>query len=380
MNQKKIGIWIVVLLLTGAGAYWLATATPEQGDIKIGALLPLTGSLAGYGEDVQNGILLAQDKLSERFVHFDIVYEDSGGDAKTAASGARKLIDIDNVPAVIAGPGSTANLAVAPLFEGSKTLFFPISNTPKLNSAGEYIFKLLHDVDFEIKPTVDFMYAKGIRRAGVLYDSASDSNTAGAKLFQTEFVKAGGEVVFFEGFDSKTINDFRTQLTTLKSVKPDALYFITVGKSAGVAVRQMRELGLTLPLFGWSGLNDGEFFAGAGAHAEGLTIIDQPFSCLGTAEAREYCALYAARFEGRVPQVFGAVAYDLLFLFVDAFETNGIEGPEIEKEEKEKLVAYFTGKAYKGISGDLRFDADGNIRDKNFVFRVVKDGKFVEIQ
>ncbi len=380
MNQKHIWIGILALLFIGGGAYFLSAGKRVQEPILIGALLPLTGAQGSYGEDVRDGITLAEEKLRQEGVDLKAIFEDSAADPKIALSGARKLIDIDHAPVVIGGPGSSANLAVSPSFEESKTLFFPISNTAKLNDAGQYIFKLLHDVDFEMAPIAGYLKEKGLRRVSVLYDSASDSNVTGAKLFREEFLKTEGEVVAFEGFDSKTVNDFRTQLTTIKASAPDALYIITPVKSAGVAVRQARELGLTSAIFGWSGLNGSEFFTGAGSHAEGVVIIDQPFSCEGTPAAKAYCDSTVSRFGDRIPQQYGAIAYDMVRLLAAAFQKYNIEGPDIDESEKEKLVTYFTNRTFEGVSGRLSFDGNGNIREKDFVFRVAKDGRFVDVK
>ena len=377
--MKKI-LWavLIIIIILCIGKYGGSPSERSAEAIKIGALLPITGKLAGYGEDVRNAMILAAEKLSTEGVMFDVVYEDSAADAKTSLSAAQKLINVDKVPLVVGGPGSTAALAVAPAFEEGATLFFPISNTPKLNDAGKYIFKMLYDVDSEMPPMAQYLLKKGMKRVGVLYDSSSDSNVVGAQVFQAEFEKVGGKVVFFEGFDSKTVNDFRAQLTKLKAIAPDALYQVTSEKSAGVIVRQAREIGLSMLMVGWSGLNGSDFFSGAGTYADGVVITDQPFSCADAPSA--YCETYQARFADRIPQQYGAIAHDIVTLLGRAVEEMSIKGPDIDSTEKQKLIAYFTNHEYRGVSGTLKFDGDGNIRDKDFVFRIAKDGKFVDMK
>ncbi|MDO8624270.1 MAG: ABC transporter substrate-binding protein [bacterium] len=382
MQQRKSIIWATlatVILFTLGGWWYLAERTSQTPTtIKIGALLPLTGKLAGYGEDVRNGIMLAQEELREREVTVEIVFEDSAGDPKVALSGTRKLIDIDKTPIVVGGPGSSAALAAAPLFEDGQTLFFPISNASKLNEAGRYIFKLQHDVEFEMPVMVAHLLQNEQKEVGVFYDSSSESNVAGANAFRAEFEKAGGRVVLFDGFDGKSTNDFRTRLTHLKTLSPEALYLVTPGSSGGVIVKQARELGLSTPAFGWSGLNGAEFFAGATVHADGVVITDQPFSCAGMEST--YCKRYDRKYTGRTPEQYGAHSYDIMLFLVDAFEKLNIEGPEIDENEKAKLISYFTNRTLEGASGRLRFDTNGNLRDKDFVFRIAEDGKFVDLK
>ncbi len=379
MRQKHVIAWFVGLALVTSGVLVSLVGSPnEERDIKIGALIPLTGKLAGYGEDIRNGMMLAEEELKKEGVHIEVVFEDSAGDPKVALGGARKLIDIDKTAVVVGGPGSSANLAVAPLFEEGKTLFFPISNAGKLNDAGNYIFKIQHDLEFEMKPMAAQLIKKNLKKVGVLFDASSDSNVQGADIFKSAVEKGGGTIVFFESFDSKTVNDFRTVLTRLRAVSPDALYLVTPGSSGGVIVRQTRELNLVLPIFGWSGFDSADFFAGAGASAEGVVITDQPFSCIEATSA--YCTLYESQHKGRTPEQYGAHAYDHMQLLSRAFRELRIKGPDIDDSEKVKLLAYFTSHTFEGVSGRLSFDGNGNIRETDFVFRVAKDGKFVEVK
>lgn len=323
-------------------------------------------------------MVLAQEGLEKEGVHFEIVFEDSAGDPKVALGGARKLIDVDKTALVVGGPGSSPNLAVAPLFEEGKTLFFPISNTAKLNDAGKYIFKLQHDIEFEMKPMTEQLIRRNLKKVGVLFDASSDSNVHGADAFKSAFESEGGTVVFFEGFDSKTVSDFRTVLTRLRGASLDALYLITPGSGGGTIVRQTRELNLSFPIFGWSGFNSADFFAGAGVSAENVVITDQPFSCVEVTSS--YCALYDSQHKGRIPEQYGAHAYDLMQFLSRAFVELRIKGPDIDDAERAKLLAHFTNHTFEGVSGRLSFDENGNIRETDFVFRIAKDGKFVDLK
>lgn len=380
MNRNN-WLWtgIVILILIGGGWFVVQKKDGEKASIKIGALIPLTGKLASYGEDMRNSLMLAEEEAQKLTSQkFDTVFEDSAGDAKGGLTGARKLIDIDSTPIIIGGPGSSSNLAVAPVLEERHILFFPTSNTAKLNTAGEYTFKLNPDIDFEVTYMIPKMREEGVRRVAVLYDSGTDTNTAGAKLFQERFTQAGESVVFFEGIDSKTTTDFRTQLTTLKQKAPDALYVFMNAKLSGVLLRQARELGLSTRFFSWSALSDPEFFTSAGTSAEGVIITDQPFSCGGTHVMQEYCGKYKARFSGRTPTSYGVTAYDVFRIISDVLAKN--RSSEFRDAERRLIQEAFTSTTYEGVSGTLKFDAEGNIRDKDFVFRVAKDGKFVDLK
>ncbi|MEK7067560.1 MAG: ABC transporter substrate-binding protein, partial [Patescibacteria group bacterium] len=332
----------------------------------------LSGKFAFYGEDMRNALELAREELLKIYkLSLEIVYEDSAAEAKLASAAAKKLIEIDRVPIIIGGPGSTANLAVAPLMESTQTLFLPVSANPKLNEAGEYIFKLHPDYDGEITRMSRYLYERGFRKPAVLYDSSSDTQIFAKDFFSREFSRLGGEVAATEGSDSQVVSDFRSQLIKLKQAKPDALYFFLIEKVAGQAVRQAREMGLSQPIFGTTAFASPEFFTTAGKVAEGVMITDQPFACQGKLLMRDYCARYKQKFPGRQPTQYGAHAFDAAQIIIKIAREADFDKEKI----RQGLLAV---KGYHGVSGEFSFDAEGNIRDKDFVFRVVKDGKFVD--
>ncbi len=382
MNQNKLMMWGIVAVLIIGGLFYFSAGKNSSGTIKIGALIPLTGKFASYGEDIRNGMTLAlEDIKAKGGGNFELVFEDSAADPKVAVPGARKLIDLDKVPVVIAGPGSSGNLAVAPMMEESHTIFMAISATPKLNDAGEYIFKINPDIEPEVERSVKFMFDKGFRNVGLIYDSSSDTQVTGKEYFENRFRELGGSVVDSEGYDAKSVADFRSIFAKIKSKKPDALYFLAVEKVAGLAVKQAREIGITKPIVSWAAANGEEFFRGAGASAEGMMITDYPFSCVsGTPEAMNYCRRYEEKFGGRQPQHFGADAHDVLTILSSLFQDD--TGKHIQSSDgfKKLVMENFTSKQYKGVGGELSFDDKGNIRDKEFVFRVARSGKFVDVR
>lgn len=346
----------------------------EIQQIKIGALLPLTGSFSNLGEDIRNAIELGREDLKRRFnLDIEVVYEDSAADPKVAVPAAVKLIELDRVPIILGGPGSSGNLAAAPLMQKSQTLFLPISSTPKLNEAGDYIFKLHPDIEHEARLMANYIHTLNLKTACMVYDLASDTQTIAQQVFAAEFASLGGKVFLSQGYDSKTTTDFRTILTKFKDTECKALYFYAVEKVAGNIVKQAREIGLTQPLFGWSAYNSDEFFRLAGKYAEGVIITDQPFSCSGNLEMRHYCFEYANKYPGRTPLQYGARIYDAMDILARLLIQHSLD--------KEKIkYGLFNIANYEGASGHLKFDAKGKVREVNLVFRIAKDGKFVGLE
>lgn len=380
----KTFFWLVIFLLIVGGVVWYGNKQNEEPSvIKIGALLPLTGKFASFGEDMRNGLTLALEDIKENNgATIEIVFEDSAADPKIAVPGARKLIDFEKTAIVIAGPGSSGNLAVAPIMEESKTVFLAISSTPKLNTAGQYIFKVNSDVEPEVEKAIGYMIEHGFQKAAVLYDTSSDTTTTGRNFFEKQFPEVEGRLAVIEGVDGRSVTDFRTSLAKIKAALPDALYLMVGSeKLAGMAVKQAREIGFMKPIVSWSGAKGEEFLRGAGIEAEGTVLTDVPFSCSEEAVlVTEYCRRYTEKFNGREPQHFGAEAYDLIIILNSLLQGNDKNTVLSPDGLKKVVMEGFTDKRYKGVSGTFSFDKEGNIFNKDFVFRVVKDGKFVEMK
>lgn len=390
MQSKKV-LWgaVLVLVIAGAVVWWAASRTSVPAvqtestpEVRVGALLSLTGNFAQYGEDIKNGLFLAEDDVEKKFgLQMRLIIEDNASDAKVAVPAANKLVSVDKVAAVLSGPGSTVNLAVAPVWETGKTSFLAISSTPKLNSAGDYVFKLHPDVETEVQRMAPYMIQKSWKKVAVIYDQSSDGPTVGQVEFVKIFPGLGGQVVLSEGFDGKTVTDFRGMLSKVAAGDPDAVYIIAADKLSGLVLSQARSLGLKQPVVGWSPLESPAFLSAAGSSAEGLVITAQPFSCEGESSMQDFCRRYAERFAGRVPTQYAAHAYDALHMLARVITERKLymAGSDAAADNIILAEGLAVLREYTGVSGRIVLDNEGNVRDKDFVFRVVKDGKFVNI-
>jgi len=118
--------------------------------IKIGALLPLSGNAANYGEGSREGIEIAKDDLKSKYLNLNIqvVYEDSFYDPRRAVDGYRKLKDISNISAILTG-GSQISSAVKNLSDKDNVLQMAIwSGAPSYSSG-------VHNFNFRITALAD---------------------------------------------------------------------------------------------------------------------------------------------------------------------------------------------------------------------------------
>jgi branched-chain amino acid transport system substrate-binding protein len=138
-----IGIIIVVIIIVGVIYYGMSKKpillVTEKEPIKIGAILPLTGRGASVGENIQNAITLALDKIGNKNVK--VIYQDEKGDPKEAISAYQNL-RMEGIKVII-GPGFSGGvLAVAPLAEKDKVIILtPSGAADSISDAGDFIFR-----------------------------------------------------------------------------------------------------------------------------------------------------------------------------------------------------------------------------------------------
>ena len=127
-------------------------------------------------------------------------------------------------------------------------LFSSSSTSPDISDAGDYIFRTAISA---LKVGADIgntLWADGVRKLATITE-ATDYAEGARRSAVTQFEKLGGVVLAAEGYPTEAI-DFRTQLTKLLNVSPDAILVAAQGEvSGGTIIKQVRELGYDGPIY-----------------------------------------------------------------------------------------------------------------------------------
>ncbi|MDI6780354.1 MAG: ABC transporter substrate-binding protein [Bacteroidota bacterium] len=243
---------LVILFVVGCGK-----KEPEV--IKIGAILPLTGDLAVYGQKMKNGIDFALSRSQEGVpleYRIEVMYEDDRGDPKTSVAGFQKLISVEKVPIVIGGAISSCALAVAPIADKEKVvLFSPAATSPKLTGISSYFFRNWPSDVYEGSIMADFVANNlKITQISVLYVN-NDWGLGILKAFKERFQKHSGSLLVEESFSPGT-TDFRSQWTKIKKSNPLAVYVIGYIKELLPLLKQKKEMGIKVQILSSSGFYD----------------------------------------------------------------------------------------------------------------------------
>jgi len=364
---QKVLLGLVVVAIIVVLAVVLTRDGTEAKGLRIGAVLPLTGDIASYGKRAQKGIELALADLEKSGgPELGIEFQDGKGDARESVTLMNKFCSIDEVPVVIGAAASSVSLAMAPVANRNQVVqISPISSSPELTEkGGDYFFRVCPSDAFQAVILAKWMNQMGVKSVGVLYVNNSWGKSL-ADRFVTEFNALGGTVVTQEAC-LEGDRDFRTQLTKIISLNPDAIYSPTYGKEGGLILKQLRELGWKGKIFGSDVWSSPELLESAGEAAEGVHLV-KPMDPSGQ-KWDAFHAAFQAKY-GEEPDVYAAYAYDIVMILAEAAKAGKVTGPAI----RDFLLMM---RPYEGVTGATKFDAKGDCNSKPFARQRIANGAY----
>ena len=360
--------FIVGKLTTGPST---SVSTSESSEsIKLGFVGPLTGENANIGIPIRRGVELALEDINAKGGvngrQLEAIFEDGKCGAKDANTAGLKLIDQDEVIAIVGGTCSSETLAIAPNAEQNKVpLISPSSTNPKITNAGDYIFRVVGSDALQGKVMAEYVFNEGYKKAAVIYQN-SDYNLGLKNVFSDTFTSLGGEVVAAETYESDA-KDYKTQLTKISASDAEVLYIIPYSEG-GLIIKQAKELGLEIPFFGPETFESEAVLKDGGNALEGLVFTKPRFDENNPPSKKalnQYQTKYGEKSEF---PAYMTNAYDIVVLITKALEK------EVSSESIKNYL--YTVKNYDGAGGKLTIDKNGDAL-KDFTFMEIEDGKFV---
>lgn len=370
MKKTWIGIGLLIVVVL-AITLVLTQTKKETMEIKIGAVLPLTGNMATFGESFKSGIDLAVEETNNAGGIQDkeakIIYEDDGGEAKLAVSAFRKLITQDKVQCVIGFVMSSTAMPIAPIAQKNKVVVVsPTATAPELSKFKNF-FRIQPSDNYEGRVMSEFAYKQlGTREVGIFYVN-NDWGKGLAQVFRNKFETLGGKISVVENYELKA-TDFRTQITKIKAANPEYLYILGYLKELSIILRQMRELGLKSKILSAYSFHDPKLLEIAGDVAENAIFTMPTYDAKSDDPViTEFVRRYKARYN-KEPDMFAAHAYDCMKIVAFAMQEGATTGPEIS-DALHKIANY------PGVTGKNTFDENGDVVKPLRIF-AVKEGKF----
>jgi branched-chain amino acid transport system substrate-binding protein len=376
--MKPVSAALAALCLALPGAGSAADAAP----IKVGALLSVTGPASFLGAPEARTLEMVVEDLNARGGvagrKLQLVVKDTAGSPEKAISFAKQLIDEEQVFAIIGPATSGETMAVKPIAQEGKTLLLSCAAAePIVNPVAPWVFKTAQKDSHAILQIFRQMKKMGITRIGVL-----SSNTGFGKAGKDTIAKLapehGLQIAVDEVYD-KAATDLTAEVTKLKSANVQAVLNWSIEPAQSIVLKNVRQIGLKIPVFQSHGFANIQYVKAAGAAAEGVVF---PASRVIVAEAlpdrhpqKAVLVAYKKAYEARYHEdasAFGGYAHDALLLLASAIRAAGGADPE-------KVRAALEGtKGFVGTSGVFTFSAaDHNgLGEDAFEMLTVKDGKF----
>jgi branched-chain amino acid transport system substrate-binding protein len=324
MRFIRTGMCIVVALVFASFPGNAATAAEP---IKVGVVLPLTGSMAKFGEIERRSFEMALEEINAKGgvkgSKIELVFEDDTGKPDVGRSAVEKLISRDKVPIVTGGYSSAVVAAAAPVAQQLKVPFLICTGAADdvTEKGYEYVFRINPTASEYPEATKSFLkdVAK-IKTAVILYENTQFGQSS-SKAFEQDCAELGIQVLMKEGYNAGAI-DFKPLLTNVKAKNPDLIYMVSYVLDASLLIRQAKELDINPKLFvgGAAGFTLPEFQTSAGTAAEyvfSATLWTPNLSDKDYPGAKKYFDNFRARYKSDT-EYHGAEAYASMYVVADA--------------------------------------------------------------
>jgi branched-chain amino acid transport system substrate-binding protein len=355
----------------------------ESKPIKIGALFSVTGgaSFLGAPEEKTARMLVEKINASGGVIgrKLELVVKDTAGSPEKAVSFAKQLIEEDKVLAIIGPSTSGETMQIKGLCEENKMILVSCAAAEVIvNPVAKYVFKVPQKDSQAVTWMYRTMKEKGITKIAVL-SSTDGFGAAGKKQLETAAGTEGIEILVNEVYD-KQATDLTDVLTKVKGkAGVQAVVNWSIVPAQSIVAKNMKQLGLDMPLFQSHGFGNPKYVQQAGVAAEGtlfpagrLLVVDE---LPDSHPQKQVLAAYKKDYESRYKEdvsTFGGHAYDALMVVVEALKKAGTPDPEKVRDAIENLQGFV------GTAGVFNFSAtDHTGLDLNaFEMLTVKDGKF----
>ena len=300
-------------VLCAAAALVFAQPALAQQKIKVGLMLPYTGTFAALGTAITNGFKLAINEAGGKFGGHEIEYltvDDESEPAK-APDNVNKLIKRDNVDVLVGTVHSGVALAMAKAArDNNALLIIPNAGADAITGpmCAPNIFRTSFSNSQPGLAMGKVAAEKGLKTAVTLTwkYAAGEESTGG---FKEAFEKGGGKVVKEMTLPFPNV-EFQPFLTEIASIKPDVVYVFFAGGGAVKLVKDYASAGLKdkIPLYGAGFLTDGTLEA-QGDAAQGLLTTLHYADALDNPKNNAFRAAYKTAYKIE-PDVYAVQGYD----------------------------------------------------------------------
>ncbi|MBD3242161.1 MAG: ABC transporter substrate-binding protein [Chitinivibrionales bacterium] len=350
--------------------------------VKIGAIFAVTGPASFLGDPEAKTAQMLVDQINEaggiKGRKIELIIKDSQGNPEKAISFAKQLIEEDKVLAIIGPSTSGETMKIKNICEEAGTILISCAAAEVIvDPVAKYVFKTPQKDSQAAQKIFQTLKAMGISKIGVVSGNTGFGNAGKAQLEELA-PEYGIEIAISEVYDKKA-TDLTDVLTKLKAKDVGAVVNWSIVPAQSIVAKNMKQIGLDVPLFQSHGFGNVKYAQEAGEAGEGiifpcgrLLVADKlPEDHPQKSLLVSYKTDYETKF-GEDVSTFGGHAYDAVLILRTAMEKAGFE-----KEAVREAIENTTGLV--GTAGVFNFSPEDHngISIEGFETLTVEDGKFV---
>jgi branched-chain amino acid transport system substrate-binding protein len=375
MNLRKTVTALAVSALMTLGAAGQALAGDS---IKVGTFLAVTGPASFLGDPELKTLQMYIEHINTRGgidgKQVELVHYDSGANPKKAVNFIKRLIKKDDVDVIVGGSASGETLAVMPEVEKEGVPFISLAGSVKIiDPVQKWTFKVPHTDRMAAAKIFEDMKKRGITKVALISGSGGFGKSGRGQTLELA-PEYGMEIVADESYGAKD-TDMTAQLTKIRDTDAQAILNFGFGTGPAIVTKNVRQLGIEVPLYQSHGVASKKFIELAGDAAEGVRL---PAAALLVADKlpasdpqRPVLLAYRNMFEpvhGPV-STFGGHAYDGLMIALEAIDRANSTDKAMVRDEIEKTSGFIgTGGIFNMSATDhlgLGLDAFRMLEIKN---------------
>ena len=331
------------LLLAGVN---LASAAEP---IRIGSFLTVTGPASFLGDpELKTLQMYVEDINAKGGVKgrkLELIHYDTGGNAKDAVNFAKRLIKNDKVDLIVGGTTTGDSMAVIPDVEKEGIPFISLAGGVEIvEPVKKWVFKTPHTDRMAVAKIYEDLRKRGLTKVALITGDGGFDKSGRDQLLK--LASQYGMTLVADEFYGNKDSDMTAQLTKIRATDAQAIINFGFGQAPAIVTRNIKQLGITLPLYQSHGVASKTFIDLAGEAAEGVRL---PAAALVIAEQlpdtdpqKPVLLAYKNKYEAKYGPVstFGGHAYDGLMIAVGALQRAGSADKAKVRDEIEKTKGF----------------------------------------
>jgi len=387
-NLRQLTFGLGAALAASSGWYGAALAAGDDA-IVLGAAVSITGKYSTNGQNTKDGYDLAVQvvndkggvKVGDKAYQLKIIYYDDESTPARSAQLTERLIKQDGVQFMLGPYGSGLTKAVAPVTEKFKVPMVEANGAARelFTEGYKYLFAVLSTSDYYLRDAVK-LAAEQAQAAGkdpsevtVAIAVENDPFSLDVRDGLIEDAEKYGMQVVIDDKLPPELNDMSATLTKVKALQPDLLAVSAHAKGPTLAVGQMKDMQVYVPMLALTHCDSAQVAEKMGAAAEYALCASQWDASLAYEDeyfgsAADYAKLFEETFDYAAPYQAAESTAGVL-VFVDALERAGSLDPEAVRDAlaETDLMTFY---------GPVKFDETGKNTAKPMVLYQIQDGQY----